>query len=123
MIEINENSTEPIYQQVYDKLLKLMVLNVLSEGDKLPSVREMALQLKINPNTIQKAYKQLEQDGYVESAVGKGNFVKDHQTILKKYQRSIDAILKNGFKALHHIGENKTSILKRCELILEGLDD
>ncbi|MBN2794955.1 MAG: GntR family transcriptional regulator [Clostridia bacterium] len=100
-----------------------MVLDVLSEGDKLPSVRELALLLKINPNTIQKAYKQLEQDGYVASAVGKGNFVKDHQTIIKKYQQSIEMILENGFIALLHIGESKGSILKRCESILEGLDD
>lgn len=59
MIQINENSQKAIYQQVYDGLLNLIVLKVMSADDKLPSVRELALMLKINPNTIQKPIRPL----------------------------------------------------------------
>lgn len=123
MIEINENSSTPIYQQIYDNLLKLMVLKVLSAGDKLPSVRELALQIKINPNTIQKAYKALEQDGYIVSMKGKGNFVNDYDAVIQEYRKNVEKQLACSFKALRRIGETDDVILKQCETILEGLND
>ena len=75
MININYRDTRPIYEQVRDGLRSLIVTGVLSPREKLPSVRELAAQLAINPNTIQRAYRELELQGYIASVPGKGSFV------------------------------------------------
>ena len=74
MININYSDAGPIYEKVKDSLRRLMLSGVLPPDSKLPSVRELAMQLSINPNTIQRAYRALEQAGYIDSAPGKGNF-------------------------------------------------
>ena len=75
MIHLDYRDTRPIYEQVKDGLRKLMVTGMLRAGDKLPSVRTLAVELAINPNTIQRAYSQLEAEGYIVSVSGKGTFV------------------------------------------------
>lgn len=75
MIHLDYRDSRPIYEQVKDGLRRLMVTGVLAPGDKLPSVRAMASQLSINPNTIQRAYNELEAEGYIYSVAGKGSFV------------------------------------------------
>lgn len=77
MIHLDYRDSRPIYEQVKDGLRRLMVTGVLAAGDKLPSVRALAAQLAINPNTIQRAYGELETEGYVVSVTGKGSFVAD----------------------------------------------
>jgi len=80
MIHLDYRDNRPIYQQVKDGLRKLMVMGVLLPGDKLPSVRNLATELAINPNTIARAYTELEQEGYIVSATGKGSFVAEGQS-------------------------------------------
>ena len=80
MIHLDYRDSRPIYQQVKDSLRRMMVTGVLNAGDKLPSVRALASQLSINPNTIQRAYAELEAEGYVVSVTGKGNFVAEGDT-------------------------------------------
>ena len=75
MININYGHSKPIYEQVKDGLRQLMLSGVLTENAKLPSVRELAVKLTINPNTIQRAYRELESEGYIVSVPGKGSFV------------------------------------------------
>ena len=75
MIQINYGHSKPIYEQVKDGLRQLMLSGVLSTNAKLPSVRELAVKLTINPNTIQRAYRELEAEGYIVSVPGKGSFV------------------------------------------------
>lgn len=70
------NNNRPIYEQIKDKFIELIINNALREGDKLPSVRELASMLTVNPNTISKAYSKLEDDGMIETLKGKGSFVK-----------------------------------------------
>ena len=77
MISINYRDPRPIYEQVKDGFCRLMVAGVLDAGDKLPSVRELAAELAINPNTIQRAYRGLEAEGYIYSIPGKGSFASD----------------------------------------------
>lgn len=79
MIHLDYRDNRPIYEQVRDGLRKLMVTGVLAPGDKLPSVRALAVDLAINPNTIQRAYAQLEAEGYIVSVSGKGTFVAEQQ--------------------------------------------
>ena len=75
MININFRAPTPIYEQVRDKYRALILSGVLPEGYKMPSVRELAAELAINPNTIQRAYRELEAEGYTVSVPGKGSFV------------------------------------------------
>lgn len=79
MIQLNYRDAKPIYEQIKDGLRKLIVSNSLSANEKLPSVREMASLLAINPNTIQRAYHDLENEGYVYSVAGRGTFVAEHK--------------------------------------------
>ena len=74
MIQLNYRDARPIYQQVKDGLRHLVVTGALQAGDKLPSVRALATSLAINPNTIQRAYEALEQEGYLYTVSGKGSF-------------------------------------------------
>ena len=74
MLNLDYRDARPIYEQVKDGLRRLMVTGVIREGEKLPSVRAMAGNLAINPNTIQRAYEALEAEGYVCSVPGKGSF-------------------------------------------------
>ena len=75
MIQINYHDSRPIYEKVKDSLRQLILSGALPEGDRLPSVRELAVSLTINPNTIQRAYRELEQEGTIVSVPGKGSFV------------------------------------------------
>ena len=74
MISLNYRDSRPIYEQFKDGLRKLIVTGALGPDEKLPSVRAMATQLSINPNTIQRAYNELEGEGYIYSVPGKGSF-------------------------------------------------
>ena len=74
MIRLDYRDARPIYEQVKDGLRRLMFTGVLAPGEKLPSVRSLAMDLAINPNTIQRAYESLEAEGYVYSIPGKGSF-------------------------------------------------
>ncbi len=73
MISLNYRDSRPIYEQIRDGLRKLIVTGALGADEKLPSVRALAAQLAINPNTIQRAYNELEGEGYIYSVPGKGS--------------------------------------------------
>lgn len=75
MFELDLRSRKPIYEQLVDKMKELIINEVLKPDEQLPSVRQMAQQLTINPNTIQKAYRELEIQGFIYSQKGKGSFV------------------------------------------------
>ena len=74
MISLNYLDSRPIYEQIKDGLRKLIVTGAMKPDEKLPSVRALAQQLSINPNTIQRAYNELENEGYIYSVPGKGSF-------------------------------------------------
>ena len=74
MIQLNYRDSKPIYEQIKDGLRKLVVSGAVKKDEKLPSVRELATSLSINPNTIQKAYRELEQEGYIYTIAGKGSY-------------------------------------------------
>ena len=74
MVNINTRDPRPIYEQIKEGIGRLILTGVLGQGEKLPSVRELAGQLAINPNTIQRAYRELESEGFIYSVAGKGSF-------------------------------------------------
>lgn len=88
MIVIDSRDKRAIYEQVVDRLSDLMLIGALEPGDKLPSVRSLAVDLSINPNTIQKAYIELERQGYVYSVKGVGSFVAD-MDVIKENKKNI----------------------------------
>ncbi|MCD8084371.1 MAG: GntR family transcriptional regulator [Clostridiales bacterium] len=75
MILLDYKDSRPIYEQVAEKLQELMLLGVLEEDAQMPSVRSLAMELSINPNTIQRAYGELERKGFLYSVKGRGSFV------------------------------------------------
>ena len=75
MIQLNYRDSRPIYEQVANQLRRMIGSGALASDEKLPSVRTLASQLAVNPNTMQRAYALLEQEGYVYSVAGKGSFV------------------------------------------------
>lgn len=105
-------SRQPIYEQLVDKLKELIISEVLKPDEQLPSVRTLAGQLTINPNTIQKAYRELETQGYIYLVKGKGSFV--NPTSLVKNSEKLVSIIKELKKLL---SEAMYLGLKREELI------
>jgi GntR family transcriptional regulator len=75
MFELDIRSRKPIYEQLVDKMKELIMNEVIKPDEQLPSVRILATQLTINPNTIQKAYRELETQGFIYSIKGKGSYV------------------------------------------------
>lgn len=75
MIQIDFRDTRSIYEQIEQGLRELIIKGILPKDSQLPSVRELSVQLTVNPNTVQRAYKELENKGFVYSVKGKGSFV------------------------------------------------
>jgi GntR family transcriptional regulator len=87
MFELDVRSRKPIYEQLTDKVKEMILHGILQTDEQLPSVRTLSQQLTVNPNTIQKAYRELEREGYIYSLQGKGSFVapvKKEQNAIKK---------------------------------------
>ena len=102
MLHLDYRDIRPIYAQITDEVRQQIAAGVLVQGDKLPSVRELAVELSINPNTIQRAYMTLEQEGLIYPVKGKGNFVADTSSIQKKsrkdYCREFQKLVRKGRK-------------------------
>lgn len=97
MLRLDYRDGRPIYEQVRDGLRRLLVTGAIAPGEKLPSVRQLASELAINPNTIQRSYEALEQEGYVYSVPGKGSFAADRADIVGRRKAELltrlDALL------------------------------
>ena len=89
MIIIDYSDKRPIYEQITERLQTLIVSGVMEADEKLPSVRALAVELSINPNTIQRAYTELERDGFIYSVKGRGNFVKKDEELLHKQKERL----------------------------------
>ena len=104
MIHLDHRDSRPIYEQIADAFRRQIDAGVLSPGEKIPSVRELSASLTINPNTIQRSYRELEQEGWIESAPGKGSFVRsiDHsgeEKLLNTFDETVRELLKQGITA------------------------
>lgn len=107
MLQVNYRDGRPIYEQIKSGLRRQIASGELPAGSKLPSVRELAQALAVNPNTIQRAYRELEADGVLLSAAGKGSFVSaDYrpdtaaiETLLDKLDETVSRLKEAGFCA------------------------
>mgnify|MGYP002513031193 CR=1 FL=1 len=104
MVHLDYRDARPIYTQICDGFRDQILTGVLRQGDRLPSVRELATQLTINPNTIQRAYRQLEAEGWIATVPGKGCFVcglksyseSEKQELLSAFDKTAAALLRSG---------------------------
>ena len=117
MIALNYKDPRPIYEQIKFGLRRLIMTDVLQPNDKMPSVRELSTQLAINPNTVQRAYRELDAEGYIYSVPGKGSFVSPD---CKPDAERMNALLKQLDEAvaeLCYMGMSKDELIRR---ITEG---
>lgn len=114
MLQLNYRDGRPIYEQVRDGLRQLLVTGAIQPGDKLPSVRQLAGQLAINPNTIQRAYESLEQEGYVYSVPGKGSFAARREEIEDNRREELLTRLDQIADELMLLGVTPEDIARRC---------
>lgn len=84
---IDPSSGTPIYRQLVDQVRQAVASGVLRAGDRLPSVRDLAVELAVNPNTVAKAYQELEREGVIETPRGKGSFIADRDHIASEAER------------------------------------
>lgn len=120
MFSLDLASRAPIYEQLYNNVVRLISAGALKPGDKLPPVRTLACELSVNPNTVSKAYKLLEQDGYICSAVGKGSFVSENLEALDAEKQLAVEKLDQALNSAVNVGLNKTEIMERVNKALKG---
>lgn len=120
MISLNYRDSRPIYEQIKDGLRKLIVTGAIKADDKLPSVRALATQLAINPNTIQRAYNELEGEGYIYSVPGKGSFASGNTGAEEARRAELLAKIRELLAELRYLGVSQQELL---ELVKEGAYD
>ena len=112
MIHLDHRDSRPIYEQIADAFRRQIDAGVLLPGDKLPSVRELSAALSINPNTIQRAYRELEQSGYLTSVPGKGSFAGAPQT---NSHRDLWQTFDETVRALTQLGVSPSELFARIK--------
>lgn len=115
VIQLNYRDPQPIYEQIKKELRRLILSRALSPGEKLPSVRELASQLTINPNTIQRAYRELEAEGYIVSIAGKGSFVADVQMLGVQEKKQQIALFTQAAAKLRQLGLTTGELISLLE--------
>lgn len=111
MIMIDYKDTRPIYEQVVEKIQTLILKGVLPNDSKLPSVRSLAIELSINPNTIQKAYAELERRGFVYTVKGRGNFVHYQDVLLNEKKEQLAEKIRLVLQEAEELGISKKELL------------
>ena len=115
MVHLDYRDPRPIYAQIIDGFREQIATGILQPGDKLPSVRELASTLTINPNTIQRAYRQLEMEGWIVTMQGKGCFVCKMPSVSQKEQERLLAIFDSTTAALLGLGITRRDLISRLE--------
>ncbi len=118
MFQLDLKSRKPIYEQIIEKFKQLIIKDILKPDEQIPSVRELSKQLTINPNTIQKAYRELERQGYIYTLRGRGNFVSPKiekvdedklQKLKQELQRKLSELIYLGLEKEEIIGLIETT--------------
>ena len=115
MVQLDYRDARPIYSQIVDNFRSQILAGVLQNGDRLPSVRELASDLAINPNTIQRAYRELEMQGWIATVAGKGCFVCGVPQMTPGEQQPLLAAFDKAAAALLALGVTKEELIRRLE--------
>lgn len=119
MFQLNLKSGVPICDQIVNGIIRLKALGVLKGGDKLPSVRSLAMKFSVNPNTVQKAYSILEANNVVYSVKGRGSFVSEDEAAYSAIKQKAILDFKSSVKAARDMGlslDELISIIKEDSL-------
>ena len=120
MIQLNYRDSKPIYEQIREGLGRLVITGAIAKDEKLPSVRELASELAINPNTIQRAYRELETEGYIYTVSGNGIFAAYQSDvngwIIESLLKYFDEIVRE----LLYLSGDKEALIRRIEEIAGG---
>ena len=111
MIFIDLKDSRPIYEQVVERFKLLILKGVIERDEKLPSVRNLAVELSLNPNTIQRAYGELERQGYIYTVKGKGNFASGSEKLIDRYKEEIQKQLREICKIAISIGMTEEELM------------
>ncbi len=120
MLHLNYRDAKPIYEQIKEGIRHLLLTNAIAADEKLPSVRELASNLAINPNTIQRAYKELETEGYVYSMKGKGTFASATDFIHKSREQELLMTFDDVVTELFVLEVSKEELGSRLENLKQG---
>lgn len=110
----------PIYEQIADRYRTLILKNVLSPGEQMPSVRSLAIELSTNPNTVQKAYTELERQGYIYTVKGRGNYVSGGEQLMDNKKRELADRVAELLKEADDLGVDRAELLKMAEEQVEA---
>ena len=119
MIILDFRDRRPIYEQLIEKFQEVMMIGALEKDEKMPSVRQLASELSINPNTVQRAYGQLEREGYIYSVPGKGSFVADISQLKDVRREEIRRALEQTARRAFVSGISKDEFLEDAEKAYE----
>lgn len=115
MIILDYKDTRPLYEQVADKFQKLILTGVLEPNTRMPSVRSLAVDLSVNPNTIQRAYAELEREGFIYTVKGRGNFVAFDKNLLDFHRKEIMEKLSEVVREAGEIGIGVQELIGQIE--------
>ena len=115
MYQLDLQSRTPIYQQLKEKILRLIMAGAIGPGDPLPSVRVMARELGINPNTVAKAYQDLEKSGLIYSVAGKGSFISGEETLDRQMIASVLDRFREAVREARSAGVDRQTALALVE--------
>lgn len=120
-IILNHSSMVPIYEQLVEQIKTEILQSRLSEGEVLPSVRKLSAELRISSLTVKKAYDRLEEEGFVTTVHGKGNFVTatDQQVAVEARRKAVEEEFEKAIDRAENIGMSKEEILEVVKLLLE----
>ncbi len=122
MYQLDLQSRTPIYQQLKEKILRLIMAGAIGPGDPLPSVRVMARELGINPNTVAKAYQDLEKSGLIYSVAGKGSFISGEETLDRQMTASVLDRFREAVREARSAGvDRQTALVLVEEVFKEGV--
>jgi GntR family transcriptional regulator len=120
VIQLNYRDSKPIYEQIKEGLRKLVITGAIAKDEKLPSVRELAAELVINPNTIQRAYRELEQEGYIYTISGKGSFAAEQSDVNGRRNEELLQQFDEIVRELLYLSKDKEALIQRIEEIAKG---
>lgn len=119
MFQLNYRDSRPIYEQLKEQLRKLIVSGVIESDERLPSIREISGSLAINPNTIQRAYRELESEGYIYTIPGKGSFAAPRTDIEGRRELELLQQLEETVTELTWLGYTVETLTARIRKIIE----
>jgi len=118
---IDYQDSRPIYEQIVENFKMQIFKGILREGEQMPSVRSLAVELSTNPNTVQKAYAELERQGFIYTVKGRGNFVKGDVLLMENKKNELVKEIVKLFKEAHDIGLSLEELVAEIDKSLDYL--